>query len=450
MCLFMMVFSLRSAIAQDTSQYALRLKASLVDFPQNQKLPYKTPSMSQAIELSNNFYDLGFWSISSIGNRILKPTSQDTRLRKVGVNGIKYVAGLAFSKYGSELPIPLGVWAHEEFHRAVLGVNGLSSKNGNWIASRWDGTVYGISDSQLISFKRQNINSLLYSYISGVQSENYSTRINVIQDFYYKRSQYKNALYLYNAWYVWNYFRFSTSVLSDSVKIIAPSHENKNPVNRDFAGTDLTAWAYDMFQQSTPYSSRNPFPGGDGLNRRIGYADLPQEAKLYLKNQKKLSLINFINPAIFFINGITINKNVSFQIFTQYTPTQFGNDISVIVPLRSGKNNYLLGVHRYSNKVRTFWGIETELNAISLSQHIESNFQMVLWAQPRNNNFYDASQRIGGAARIDIKYKISKSLSTDVTLDGKTKGWQMGSPYLDHNTNFRIGVCYNLPNKNLY
>jgi len=61
-----------------------------------------------------------------------------------------------FVKYGSELPIPLGVWAHEEFHHSVLGVNGISSKNGNWFLSRWDGTVYGVSDEQLSDLKRES------------------------------------------------------------------------------------------------------------------------------------------------------------------------------------------------------------------------------------------------------------------------------------------------------
>lgn len=84
------------------------------------------------------------------------------------------------------------------------------------------------------------------------------------------------------------------------MKILAPPDESRNPVERDYAGADLTSWAFDMFNPDAPYTSRDPFPGGDGVNRRIGFSDLSQEAQDYLKKQKNLSLLNFINPSIFF------------------------------------------------------------------------------------------------------------------------------------------------------
>lgn len=98
---------------------------------------------------------------------------------------MKYTLSLAFVKYGSELPIPLGVYTHEEFHR-------------------------------------------------------------VNQDFYNQRTFYKNPFYLYNAFYVWDYFRFSASSDADSVKVLALPDEDPDPYFRDYAGADLTAWIYDL------------------------------------------------------------------------------------------------------------------------------------------------------------------------------------------------------------
>ena len=248
-----LLLSASNLFAQDTAVYKLRLSYSILDVPQNFNSVGKYPTMMQSVELSSDLYDLSFWGIDAAVNVIVKNRNESIG-GKIANIGLKYLLGLGFSNYGSELPIPFGVFTHEEFHRSVLGVNDLSSKNGNWIFNRWDGTVYGLSDEVLSELKTNSINNLLYSYISGVQSENYLTQVNVIDDFFHSRIFYKNPLYLYNAYYVWDYFKFSASSLSDSAKVLAPPHEDVNPVNRDFAGADLTAWIYDMFSPEMPYT----------------------------------------------------------------------------------------------------------------------------------------------------------------------------------------------------
>lgn len=344
---------LSSAIApaQDDTEYKLRLEIPVIDLPQNTSLPYRYPSMNQALEFSAGMYDLAFWGIDELGDAIFNSRSKpSTRLGRFSNNAFKYVLGLGFSKYGSELPVPLGVWAHEEYHRSVLGISNISSKNGNWFPSRWDGTVYGISDMTLEDLKASNIDNLLYSYVAGVQYEiNLNERITV-SEFYFERSLPKASLLLFNAWYVYDYFRFSSSPASDSVKVLAPPHENSNPSERDYAGADLNAWIHDMFNPDLPYTSRDPFPGGEGVNRRIGFSDLSSEEQDYLNSQKKLSLLNFINPGIFFIDRIKVSDGLSFNFFTQYSPTHFGNDIALFVPVNFRRFGLMVNAHRYSNR----------------------------------------------------------------------------------------------------
>jgi hypothetical protein len=124
-------------------------------FPQTTTLPYHYPSMQQSTTLSNSFYDLAFWGIDAGTNAIFGKHETEKPLSSKLLSGtVRYGAGLAFAKYGSELPVCFGVWSHEEYHRAVLGVNGVDSKNGNWLLSRWDGTVYGVSDESLADLKK--------------------------------------------------------------------------------------------------------------------------------------------------------------------------------------------------------------------------------------------------------------------------------------------------------
>lgn len=428
---------------QDSVIYKLRLSLPLADLPQNYSLPYHAPSMRQSLELSNDFYELSFLGIDALGDKLFIPKNKEyTKGRKIGNAIFKYGLSLSFSQYGSELPIPLGVWGHEEFHRSVLGVGNISPKNGNWILNRWDGTVYGISDSALTHIKKENINSLLYSYVAGVQYEIVLNQKTTLNDFYKKRTLNKNALLLYNAYYVYNYFKFSTSSISDSVKVLAPPHENKNPIERDYAGADLTAWVYDMFNPSEPFSSRDSFPGGNGVNRRIGFSDLSSEEQSYLKKQKNLSLLNFINPAIFFINSIKINNSFSFNFFTQYAPTHFGNDIAIFIPVKYKKFDLLLNLHNYTNKTASGFGVGTGLYNYKFSEKWEADITLNFWNQPRS--YYDYTKVLGGQISLATKYYFKNNFTGFVSLTGKTKGWTISNPYLQDNITVQFGLNYNL------
>lgn len=418
----------------------LQLQINLYQYPENTFGYY---SMNQADAWSNNFFEAGFMGVHTFSKMLFNPEKSKTR--KILFSTSNYLLGFTFSKFGSGLPIPLGEWQHEEYHRTVLGTMDIASKNGMWLFHRWDGTVYGITDEELATAKASNLSSLLYAYVAGVHAENNSTRQNTITDFYHPRKVYKNPLYLYNAWYVWSYFRFATSAASDSVKNIAPKHESKNPDERDFAGADLTAWVYDMFKPEEPFGSRDPFPGGEGVNRRIGFSDLPGEAQDYLKKQKNLSLLNFLNPAIFCINRISLGSAFSFNAFVQYAPTHFGNDISVLTPVKLRNLNLLLEFHRYSTYQHSFQGMGLEINELKLNQ-AESVFLTAginAWSQPRNQSFFDKVGKPGGMLKVKVETKISRNFGFFISGFFKTEGWVIGNPYLSSRTGFNTGFSIN-------
>lgn len=442
-CTGLLLFSASLLFAQDPAVYKLRLSYSIIDVPQNLNSTGNYPSMMQSVELSSNLYDLSFWGIDAAVHAIIK-NSNKTFGGKIVNAGLKYLAGFGFSYYGSELPVPLGVFTHEEFHRSVLGVNDISAINGNWVFNRWDGTVYGLSDEVLSGLKLIDINNLLYSYVSGVHSENFNTQISVIDDFFHNRTFYKNPLYLYNAFYVWDYFNFSASSLSDSVKVLAPPHEDANPVYRDFAGADLTAWIYDMFSPETPYTDRDLFPDGEGVNRRIGFGDLTPEGQDYLKKQKQLSLFNFVNPAIFLINRIKITRDFSFLAFMQYSPLHFGNDIALYIPFQTKSLNHLVAFHNYNNRNKKFPGFQYGIYNISpfINKKMGIGGTLSLWLQPVNQGFYDQSGKLGGAIEMMADYKIGRGFSANITGGYKTEGWMIGNPYLDQKAKIRVGVKY--------
>lgn len=160
---------------QADSLTSLRLKWSVVHLPGNKSGYY---SMEQADAWSDNFFELGFMGVDVLNRWLFKPNKSKTS--NFLYTSSNYLTGFAFAKFGSSLPVPLGEWSHEEYHRSVLGTINIRSKNGMWLFHRWDGTVYGVSDEELTRAKANHLPNLLYAYVSGLHSEILSTRRNVL------------------------------------------------------------------------------------------------------------------------------------------------------------------------------------------------------------------------------------------------------------------------------
>lgn len=425
--------------AQDSSTYKLRLSLSLLDLPQQQHLPHRLPSMQQSMELSNNVYDLAYLGLEALGDKLARPRRRPV-LNKVA----KYALSLALVRYGSELPIPLGVWAHEEYHRAVLGTQHIGAQNGNWLLTRWDGTVFGVSDEQLASLKQNQLPVLLYSYTAGVQAQTQSTYTNMVGDFFHRRSFYKNALYLYNAWQVRHYLGFAGSPATDQVKEKSWPHESPIAAERDFAGSDLTSWAYDMFTPAEAYGARDDFPGGQGENRRLGISELPREAQQFLREQKRLAWFNFFNPAILGLNRFRFSSRLSLTFFTQYNPTHFGHHLSLQLPVYYLDHRVVAGLHRYHSQTSSFNGYSLGLldQAVGVSGKVTAGLQLAVWQQPAAQSFFDHRGRWGGAAEATLGFQANKNLRLHTTLTAKTQGWMAGNPYLGRQVGARAGLSY--------
>lgn len=197
-----------------------------------------------------------------------------------------------------------------------------------------------------------------------------------------------------------------------------------------------------MFNPGLPYTERDPFPGGEGVNRRIGFSDLSSEGQDYLTRQKDLSLLNFLNPGIFFIDRIKFSEGFSFNFFTQYSPTHFGNDIALFVPVRFRRFGVMVNAHRYSNKSDTGLGAGLSLYNLGVSGKVRSELRLNVWSQPES--FFSDSMVTGGYAGIRTRYLFNDSFSGFVSVSGKTKGWLLGNPYLDKNVSFQAGLSYEL------
>lgn len=426
--------------AQDSLPLKARVDLPLFEWPQNQPEPYAYPSLNQALGISYSAYQLSFWGLHAGIHRLIVGKNSPVKPFKKWLNrSVNYAAQLAFCRYASELPIPLGVWAHEEYHRAVLKTAGINSHNGNWLFNRWDGTVYGPSDEELSRLKKEQLPVLLYSYVAGVQSETALTDKISKHAFVSREEVPKAALILYNSYYVFNYFKFSASAMSDSVKRLAPLHEAKKAEQRDFAGADLTAWVYDMMSPDSAYTLRSAFPGGEGVNRRVGMADLSEEGRAFLKQQKQLALLNFLHPGILGVSRIRLSHSNAFLPYLTYYPTHFGNMIAATVLVKINQHYFSAAFQQYAGRTSKGYGLQ--LSVLNYTHHhiLSSDLQLSLWQQPHR---YDAtSTSLGGALQWKLFCKLSDNLQAYLNIDYKSSGWLLNNPYLQERLSAGIGLA---------
>ena len=192
-------------------------------------------------------------------------------------------------------------------------------------------------------------------------------------------------------------------------------------------------------------TSRDTFPDGQGVNRRVGFSDLSPEAQDYLKKQKNLSLLNFANPAIFFINRIRISEDFSFNFFLQYAPTYFGNSTALYLPLKYRQYDLLFAFHNYNNFHHSGFGVELGIYNYEFSDKFSSGLNLSGWSQP--TSFFSDEKQFGGAATVDVNYEFWRNFSAYLSLTGKSDGWSIGNPYLESNISFQAGIKYHLAEK---
>lgn len=434
------ISSATMAFGSDTTKQHTVYEASLFEIPQNTHETGFIPGTNQALTWSKSMYTISYTGIDRLSDWILPAKSG--KGRKIINGALQYALGLGFAKYGSELPIPLGIWAHEEFHRNALLAAGFRSENGNSILSRWDGTVYGLSDEDLSDLKSDHGNQLLHAYVSGVQYHTLLNKDLIIDQFYDKNRVINPSLMLYNAWYVHNYFRFSTSAASDSVKVIAPKHESKDPSLRDFAGSDLTAWAYDMHVPDEEFGQRDDFPDGEGENRRVGFSDLSPEAQAFLKNQKRLSLINFLNPVLFYVRQIRLSQDFSFTILPQYNPTYFGHDLAVFIPMKVRNKHIVAGLHQNQSFNQRGYGVEVGMHDLHIAKGLSGQVQLEYWNQPLS--FYSNEKIQGGLVNGKLNYQFSNKFGAYFAASYKSAGWSIQSAYLSENLGMHAGISLSI------
>jgi hypothetical protein len=436
----MLTLALSAALASEPGTAALRddveLSFSAVDLPANLTGGAYYPSMRQSLELGRDTYEVSYWGVRAVRFALTKDTSWRGE-------ALEFALSAPLVYFAADAPVPFSTWVHEEYHRSALRVGGVTSKNGSHFRiGHTSGTVYDVSDDELIAIERDHPADFLRSEVAGFEAQHDLVVDGVYTDFHERDRSSMPAFYLWNVYYLHNYFELCASPESDKVRDWNLEHQPKDPLERDFVGLDCTAWAYDLHRPGEAYEARGPHPSGQGLARPIGWSQLTDEERAFLQNSRRLIYLNALNPMAFFVHHVSFGETDA-NALVQYVPAPFGGQIELHVLLRGPVAGWtIVGRH--------LWNLETvhpgiEVRRVDQPLRIAGTDvawtpRVALWTQPPRLDPYETGHRPGGLVGSRFEVRVSDHLDAVGEIDAKTEGWLVGEPFLGANVSARLGL----------
>jgi hypothetical protein len=411
----------------------LRIDLALVDAPYNVAHGLRAPSMAQSLAVSEGFYEAAHAGIQ----------------RAFGPHRTMSVVAIAlFDTFGGLLPGG-DAWVHEEFHRAVMGNRGIGSFDDVYRLNLAASTiaVSHVRDEDLIRLKASHPAEQVRLGAAGIEAENLLVG-RLEQNRFFGESRANNVPFywltkLNSLFYVASGATEEADSLTDEMN----AADGADVPVRDFTGHDFTAWVYDLHRPTEAYEARGVHPSGVGIDRYIKASDLTPEERRFLEREGRLQLINFLDPNLIGISGVTVRSPWNGQALrlsagASHYLTSFGHAIDVNLLMGQDAMRLAVALHRYTNGARSFPGVEAELRDVPMALAglpLDVSPRVALWLQPDGQGFRTSSARPGVLASLRIRPPTPSRIGTFLELEAKTEGWVAGNVNLWSGVSARLG-----------
>jgi hypothetical protein len=419
-----------------------KLELPLIEVPYNLTDGVRAPGMQQSLGLTTSFYEATHTLLGRVA-------PSHSKLNKFGTVVFDYFT----------MAVPFGdAWVHEEWHRAVLGHNGIGSYNEVWNVKNIFAeaiSVSHVSDDDLVRLKRERPRDFVRTKAAGYEGEGeLITRLESNQFFRDSKAWHQGLYWLVmlnDAFYVGLVTSPTDSAMVDDMTDDA-NREEKTIAQRDISGHDFTAWVYHLFRDNEPFEARGPHPSGVGLNRYIKVADLTAEEKSFLAREGKLTWLNFLDPNLYGRHRFDIRNpfnggRASANAWLRHSLTSFGHTIDAHVVLRQGDVGLHAIAQRFTNHERSFPGMRLEMveYPMSVGSHeLLVSPRLGAWAQPRDQAFRTRDASIGGLAGLRVESAGDSRLHVYADVEMKSAGWVAGRTNLGRGATILTGLTYSL------
>ncbi len=402
----------------------------------------ESPSMSQATAYSTSFYNAVNYGIAKGWNSVFNPN--ESKRRRLWGNVVKEFTAAVVFVGTTKVPFA-GGWAHEELHRASWIPRGVGSYNHIWsfdLAPDALTYVGEVRDQDLIDFKREDPAGIVRMNSAGIEAHYLNSQTAQVQDFLYNTHLPLIAFHWANVLAAADYVNraHTTATIEEHAAVY---DDEPDMLKRDFTGNDFTAWVYDLHTPNEAYDERGLHPTGIGIDRYRNYNDLSKEMLAYVEKMGQRQWLNLLSPYLFRVRNIKVSQHLNMNFAVRHYLTSFGDDTQLDLFLDVKGNKNLVSLHKYTNHNTTFAGLEwqTFLKQFRIGKRsFLTSSRVMAWTQPDAQQFYTAKQQAGGLVAIKAQYETKSKWMPYFELEGKTKGWVAGNPFLNEKVSLRLGV----------
>lgn len=421
----------------------LRLELPLLDVPYDVAHGYRVPSWAQATAVARNLHTGTSWAVDLAFERGCAGGACGS---PAGRWALEWAALLGLTALEDRLPLFL-VWAHEEYHRAVLGQYGIDSRDDIWDV-RLDTSsinVSGVPDAQLVALKRDHPADLVRLSAAGMEGDVELARAIEGDDFLDGTDWRRDLVTL--AWLRASVVRYmwycDTSAVTRTTN--ADDLREPDPLRRDIVGYDCDAWAYDLQRPDEPYEARGPHPTGVGIDRYRRPTDLTPAERRLLVQAKWLSLLDLADPAMLGVRwGVPLappDWRMTGALAHQMTSS--GQAVTLDLYARGPGAGWRATARLYLSERLWLPGLElarVRARATLRGVRLEVTPSVGVWLQPAHDRWDDGSARPGAVARLRVAWLPGGRVSGFAEVLAKSAGWLAGSPELGPGLEARVGA----------
>lgn len=424
----------------------------LLDIPFNGENGGSFPSVSQALGITCGVTRGVHHSLVNLWH----PGIADRSPRALAAN--RRLGGLCASLLVFDALSPFSGWAHEEGHRAILSLRGISSRNEIY-RNPFAGmvSVSHVRDEDLAWLKDRHPADMVRLAEMGGEVQLESVLRMRKANFFSGRASTCDLLDWWLrlgslTWYVWYCGEDDANRLIEEETL----KENADVSRRDIVGGDYLSWVYDLFRPDEPYLAGvrgRPHPSGVGVDRYIQPSELTGEERRYLRRQGRLMLLNFLSPQLFGFDRFggadpATGGDRWWNVAVTHQLTTFGTATGLHLLCRRGGTNLAFTLNNYFSRYRYWPGLSVELAEVPV--RVAGSALLVsasgsAWLQPAGQRFAATKARGGGGMILGVACPLAERLAWRIECDGKSEGWVAGNVYLDPAWQARMGLRWRLP-----
>ena len=335
----------------------------------------------------------------------------------------------------SLLSIPL---THEEGHRSILTSLGIGSISQPIFNTKAAAYVNGVRDETLMNLRSTNLPSYIRLHTAGLESD--YTLLNRETELILFCQENKELLSIDHLFrkvsLIWYYSTSPFSALNVKLK------EETNDLERDIVGHDIYGAVKHLHR-----------PNDNEFYRYVNYSNLTNEEKSFLNRVALRALLNIVSPILIKPLNVLQKDNFRLSLGLGYSMSPFGDFIDENVWMRyKQKYNIHAYLRQYQNRKTWFPAGGVSLVDYQFSRKFNVTFSTHYWSQPKNLDFNTSKFDFGAAGDVLLRYsfldnKQGSSLSFDLGLMAKSKGFLPEEVFLKEHLGLRVGITLKLNQK---